>query len=296
MKKNSFYLKSDCDNLDIYVTIFEPEKKTKKGIFQISHGMVEHQIYYYDLMKYLCDKGYVCVINDHRGHGKSVKSDKDLGFFYEEKADYVVEDLYQITKYVKDKYKDLDVYLFGHSMGSLIVRKYIKKYDKDIKKLIVCGSPSINKMSGCGNFICKLFRVVKGDHYRSKFLNKLALPNDPTASWLSINKDYIKEYRKDKYCSFVFTTNGFINLTQLMIDVYSKKGWELKNKKLPIYFIAGSSDMVIKSEKLWLKSIDFLENVGYKNIDFKLYPGLKHAIFKDNSKGVFKDILDFIKE
>lgn len=38
-------------------------------------------------------------------------------------------------------------------MGSLIVRKYIKKYDKDIDKLIVCGSPSINPMSKPGHLI-----------------------------------------------------------------------------------------------------------------------------------------------
>jgi len=295
MKKNSFYLKSKCDGLKIYVTVYKPDKK-EKGIVQFSHGMVEHQIYYYDLMEYLCNKGYVCIINDHRGHGKSVKNDDDLGYFYDEKAEYVVEDLHQVTLYIKDKYKDLPVYLFGHSMGSLIVRKYIKKYDSDISKLIVCGSPSINKLSRGGLLISKLFCKIKGDHYRSKFLNGLALTNDSCDTWLSINKEYLDEYKKDKCCSFVFTTNGFINLTQLMIDVYSKKGWSLNNKKLPIYFIAGSDDMVIKSEKMWLKSIDFIEDIGYKNLDFKLYKGLKHAIFMDDSKGVYKDILKFIQE
>lgn len=115
--------------------------------------MVEHQIYYYELMEMLCNKGYVCVINDHRGHDKSIKDEKDLGYFYEEKAEYIVEDMHQITLFVKDKYPNVPVYLFWHSMGSLIVRKYIKKYDKDIDKLIVCGSPSINPMSKPGHLI-----------------------------------------------------------------------------------------------------------------------------------------------
>lgn len=115
--------------------------------------MVEHQIYYYELMEMLCNKGYVCVINDHRGHGKSIKDEKDMGYFYEEKAEYIVEDMHQITLFVKDKYPNVPVYLFWHSMGSLIVRKYIKKYDKDIDKLIVCGSPSINPMSKPGHLI-----------------------------------------------------------------------------------------------------------------------------------------------
>ena len=104
MKKNSFYLESNCDGLKLYVSIFEAKGKPR-GIVQFAHGMVEHQIYYYDFIEYLCNNGYICVINDHRGHGKSVKNEDDLGYFYEEKGDYVVEDLHQITLYVKDKYK-----------------------------------------------------------------------------------------------------------------------------------------------------------------------------------------------
>ncbi len=80
-----------------------------------------------------------------------------------------------------------------------------------------------------------------------------------------------------------------------MIDVYSKKDWHLNNKDLPILFIAGQDDMVIQGEKQFLKSINFLKNVGYKNITYKLYPHLKHAIFKCDVDIVSKDILKFIE-
>lgn len=293
--KKSFYLESNCDGLKLYVSLFIPKGKPK-GIVQFAHGMVEHQIYYYDFLEYLCKCGYLCVINDHRGHGKSVKSEDDLGYFYEENGDYVVEDLHQITEYVKKEYKDLDVYLFGHSMGSLIVRKYIKKYDKDIKKLVVCGSPSINKITGLGLFLCRVFKLFKGDRYRSKFLNGLALTNDTPDKWLTTNKEYAEEYKNDKYCSYVFTVNGFINLIKLVRDTYSKDGWSLNNKSLDIYFIAGRSDMVIKNEKEFLRSINFLKDRGYSNITYKLYDDCYHAIFKDKEEEVFKDVLDFIEK
>ncbi len=293
MKEENFKLVSDCDGLKLDVTMFVPKKI--KGIVQLSHGMVECKEYYYDFMRYLTTNGYVTIINDHRGHGKSVKSDDDLGYFYDETAEYIVEDLHQITKYVKDKFPGKKVILFGHSMGSLVVRKYIKKYDYEIDKLIVCGSPSENKLAGFGVNLTKIFKKIKGEKYRSDFLNRLSGLPDKDKSWLSKDSNYVNKYMNDKYCSFVFTTNGFMNLTKLMVDVYSKKNWVLKNKDLPIFFIAGKEDLVIKNEKAWMKSIKFLKDIGYKNIEYKLYDDMRHAIVLEKNKElVYDDIMKFL--
>lgn len=293
MKEENFKLVSDCDGLKLDVTMFVPKKI--KGIVQLSHGMVECKEYYYDFMRYLTTNGYVTIINDHRGHGKSVKSDDDLGYFYDETAEYIVEDLHQITKYVKDKFPGKKVILFGHSMGSLVVRKYIKKYDYEIDKLIVCGSPSENKLAGFGVNLTKIFKKIKGEKYRSDFLNRLSGLPDKDKSWLSKDSNYVNKYMNDKYCSFVFTTNGFMNLTKLMVDVYSKKNWVLKNKDLPIFFIAGKEDLVIKNEKAWMKSIKFLKDLGYKNIEYKLYDDMRHAIVLEKNKElVYDDIMKFL--
>ena len=96
-------IKSEKDDLNLSVSIIEP-KGEAKGIVQISHGMAEHKERYYDFMKYLSENGYICVIHDHRGHGASVKDEKDLGYFYSENIDFIVDDLYKITKYIKNKY------------------------------------------------------------------------------------------------------------------------------------------------------------------------------------------------
>ena len=117
MNKKMFTVKSECDGLELDVTVFEPENEIK-GIFQISHGMAEHKERYYKFMEYLEQNGYVTVINDHRGHGKSVKSNDDLGYFYDNSAEYIVEDLHQITKLMKEQYSNKPLVLFGHSMGS----------------------------------------------------------------------------------------------------------------------------------------------------------------------------------
>ncbi len=294
MIEENVKIKSSYDGLELDTKIFIPKGK-KHGIVQLSHGMVEDKKYYYDFMKYLTSHGFITIINDHRGHGKSVLSEEDLGYMYDEEGQAIVDDLYEVTKYIKNKYPKLSVTLLGHSMGSLIVRCYLKKYDNEIDKLIVCGSPSINSMSHMGLNICKLFKKIKGDRYRSKFLNNLALTSDTSGNWLSYDRNYIKKYKEDIHCGYIFTVNGFINLMHLMINTYSE-GYKVNNKNLDILFIAGEDDIVIKNKKLWMKSIDYLRKVGYKNIDYILYSRMKHALLNEKEKNkVYEDVLDFIK-
>ena len=300
--KTELTLTSKCDRLPISVAVIAPDQDIK-AIIQISHGMSEHKERYYDFMKHLAANGYATVINDHRGHGKSVKSADDLGYFYESHAEYIVEDLHQVTKYTKNLFPDKEVILFGHSMGSMVVRKYIKKYDSDISKLIVCGSPSKNPLIDAGVFITKLVKAVKGDHYRSKLINDLTFGNYNKAlkdiisvnSWICSNEDNVREYDNDELCGFIFTTNGFENLFNLMKDIYSNKGWNVTNPGLPILFIAGSDDPVTMGKKRWLLSQSFLRDIGYKNISCKYYKGLRHELLNEKcNKMIYTDILSFI--
>jgi len=294
MKKEHISVKSYCDGLKLYTSIFIPDKPIR-GIVQIAHGMIEHQIYYYDFMKFLTKVGYVAVIHDHRGHGKSIWNEKDLGYFYEEKANYIVEDMVQITRMIKERYPKVPIYLFGHSMGSLIVRKYLKKYDQEVDKVILCGSPSINRAVFFGQILCKLGKLWHGDRYRSHFINRLVFPRNCFKKGLTINEEYLKEYRQDKLCGYIFTINGFLNLMQLMRDVYSKRGWKLSNPNCSILFLIGERDPFARGEKKFLKSVHFLEKIGYSSVSYKIFYGCKHVVFKDKPNEFYAEILEFLE-
>ena len=101
IKKDS--IKSNSDKLNIEIAYTIPTNEIK-GIVQFSHGMAEHKERYFKFMEYLSDRGYVCIINDHRGHGNSVKDKKDLGYFYTEDINFIIDDLYDVTMYIKNKY------------------------------------------------------------------------------------------------------------------------------------------------------------------------------------------------
>ena len=44
-------------------------------------------------MEYFTNNVYVSIINDHRGHGNSVKKKEDLVYFYEESGKFIVEEI-----------------------------------------------------------------------------------------------------------------------------------------------------------------------------------------------------------
>ena len=300
MRTEKIKINSKVDNLEIECLLVVPDEEIK-GIIQITHGMNEHKERYLDFMGFLAQKGYVCIINDHRGHGNSIKEKDDIGYFYDNNAEYVVEDLKQITEYITKKFKDKKIILFGHSMGSMIVRKYIEKYDDKIDGLIVCGSPSENKLAKLGLILIKVLEKIKGERYRSKFIRNLMFngydkENETKNSWICYNEEIVKKYKEDPLCQYEYTLNGMENIIKLMIDIYNPKLYKKKNLNLPIYFIAGKDDPVIASEEKWNAAQDFLINIGYQNIQNKLYENMRHEILneKENQK-VYEDILKWIE-
>lgn len=295
----SLKLKASADDLSLAVLVSEPEG-SPKGVFQIVHGMCEHKERYVPFMEYLSAHGYVCVIHDHRGHGESVKTPDDLGFMYKGGWRATVEDVRVVSDWAKSQYPSLKHILLGHSMGSMVVRSFTKRYDGMIDTLFVCGCPSDNPAKSAGKFLADCFALFAGGHSRPKILQKLSFGsfNAPFAqegypvAWVCSDKQTLEEYHSDPLCMFQFTANGFSNLTALMKDCYSRKGWKVINPELPVHFISGAEDPCLVSEKAIGKAVDLMKQVGYKNTDLKLYEGMRHEILNETGKRqVWDDIL-----
>lgn len=294
-------IQSKKDNLKLELAIIEP-KQNPIGIVQISHGMAEHKERYFPFMEFLAKHGYIVVIHDHRGHGSSVKRKEDLGYFYTRDSAYIVDDLYQVTEYIKEKYPNLEVSLFSHSMGTLVSRCYIEKYDREIKKLILCGPPTKNNFVNIGILNAKLMVLLKGEHHRSNVLQKLTFGSynqgyKTENSWVCSDEKSVEQYNKDELCGYIFTNNGFLNLYQLMRQAYKKKDFKVQNERLSIFMIAGEKDPVIQSNKKFEQLKQFLNEVGYQKISTKLYSNRRHEILNGLSKEeVYQDVLEFIGE
>ena len=301
MLKTTLTLSSAYDNLPLSVLVIAPES-APKGIIQLVHGMAEHKNRYEEMMTFFAENGYVCVCHDHRGHGESLKSKEDRGWFGDYDGKAVVDDTVLVTEYIKTQYPNLPLTLFGHSMGALIVRCYLQQHDDLIDKLIVCGSPSKNPLSGVAIFLEKTIRLFCGGRHRSKLLAFLStgkgdslFPGEGEKAWLSANRENAVKYLADENCGFVFTCNGYENLFKLLRRTYQRKKYQVKNSALPIRFIAGAKDPVIVSETAWLNAVEDMRRVGYQTVTSKLYEGMRHEIHNEvDRQTVYKDALAFI--
>ena len=307
MQKREFTLQSKYDNLALSCAEYAAEGVTQtnaKGVVQIVHGMCEYKERYEGFIDYLTQNGYIVFAHDHRGHGGSVTANENLGYFGDKKGEAIVDDAALVTDEIRRLYPGLSVTLFGHSMGSLVVRAYIQKYEEKIDKLIVCGSPSKNSLAGFGLMLNGVISAFRGEKYRSRLMANAStgggddkFPGEGKNAWLTRDKTVVEKYNADEKCNFVFSCNGFSNLLHLVKNAYKKKKYPAKHSDLPIFFMAGADDPVIGSEKKWLEAQQFLRDVGYKNVTGKSYPKMRHEILNELGKEeVYADALAFIEK
>ena len=174
--QRGFTIQSKVDGLMLDGLVVEPEEGVQRtALLQLSHGMSEYKERYLPFMEFMAEHGVVCVIHDHRGHGKSVKSEQDLGFMYGAGGAGLVEDLFLVTKWAKKKYPDLPFVLMGHSMGSYMLRKYLTIHNDDLRGAIIMGTGCVpDNTTKLGINVCKFLAKIFGWHHRSKLVESLS--------------------------------------------------------------------------------------------------------------------------
>lgn len=282
-----FTLKSEADGLDLAMLSVTPDGDPV-GMVQFSHGMCEHKERYLPFMEYLAGHGLFCVINDHRGHGGSVKSKDDLGYMYAGGDTALVDDLHQITRWMRGRFPGKKLVLFGHSMGSLAVRAYCDAYDRDIDALIVCGSPGENPSVGVGTALVRLLTALKGERYVSNlvkgltvggFEKRFAAEGRP-GSWLSRNVENVQRYAEDPLCGFDFTLNANLALMHLLRRAYSIDPKHTR-RDLPVRFYSGADDPCAPDKAGFDNAVQKMRAAGYTDVKGHMFPGLRHEILNE---------------
>ena len=297
---NTFVIPSD--GLELQAAVIAPEEP--KAVVVLVHGMAEHKERYYPFMTYLSEMGFACLIYDQRGHGATATSPEELGYFGRKGPRNLIQDTCAVVRFAREAYPGLPVFLFGHSMGSLVVRCYAREYDDEIDGLVVCGSPSANPVAGMGILVTRLIQLFKGIRYRSKTLaimmfgpyEKKFKAEAHHNSWLSTNRANVEAYNNDPLCGFKFTVGGYRTVMQLIRKTYSVNGWQVKHPDLPVHFVAGSNDPCIGSVKQFAKAVSFLRNRGYARVSSKVYPGMRHEILNElGREDVYRDLETLLK-
>ena len=272
--------------------------ESPRAICQIMHGMAEHKERYIELIEALNKAGITVIISDMRGHGQSINDEYFLGHLGGD-LDLLISDQYEVTKWLKKHNPNLPMYVFSHSMGTLISRAYIEKHDDEIERLALSGTVAYEPLVWIGITMAKLKSIGKGAKKYSKLL--WAMSNgasfDPSLDWLSYSQTNIKNYKEDPLCGQLFTNASNKILFTLTQNLHKRKRYQCKNPTLRIYSFSGEDDRTTKGEKGLRDTMKALIMAGYVDLKYKTYPHMKHEILmEDDHQQVIDDILKFFAE
>ncbi len=276
------------------------------GVIQVFHGMGEHKNRYHYFAKEMAKNGFAVYAHDHRKHGLSVKNKDDVGIFTSEDTwKDVIDDCNTVSGVIQKDLPSVPIIIMGHSMGSVIARKYISTYASVPKMAIIMGTlPPI----GMGRAwlpllltsIVGLFKKDKRLPFIAKVLNdplnKNIADNRTKFDWLTNDTKEVDKYIEDPLCGYAYSKVFYKEFFNTMIDI-NKTETIIKTKDIPLLFISGKSDPVGDNGEGVMKVKELYSENGYNKATVKLVENNRHEIINEFDKTeTFKYIINWIKK
>ncbi len=290
------------DGKELYGTKYPAEPS--RGAIQIIHGMAEHRESYDGFSRDLASRGYSVYVYDQRGHGETaVESGCKLGHLPLEKGwGGLVKDALSHVKLVQAEEKGRPVYVFGHSMGSFVVRDFMTEHGQQLDGVILSGSGKLNALSlKLITPIAKLEKWLLGKRKESRLMEKVLFSSnnddfqstDTAYDWLSRDENVVKKYIEDEQSGFSCTTRFYDAFIFGLRKLAGRDQYEEVPESLKILFVSGEKDPVGGPEV-----VDLAQNysrAGVNDVDYKIYPGARHEIIHEiNSDEVVKDLVHWL--
>ena len=301
--KNFTFLSNDGKTA-VHAVKWTPDTEEYKAILQITHGMVEFIERYIPFAEFLTTKGYMVVGRDHIGHGQSVASQDDWGYFCEgSPSDVLVEDMHKLRTMIQEENPDVPYFMLGHSMGSFMLRKYLAVHNEKLRGAIIMGTGFIpENMTKLALTLTSVVAKLRGDRYRSKLIQSLAFGADykgfdmtgekPEDSWLTKDVDIVNTYYNEPRCTYMFTVNGYKGLFEAVNYSCNPENAAKIPKKLPLFIVSGEQDPVGGLGKGVKDVYDMYKTADMLDLTYKLYENDRHEILNEIDKQVvFEDLL-----
>ena len=277
-----------------------------KGVLQFIHGMTEHIERYDDYARYFVERGFVVCAEDHIGHGHTVPSREELGHLPVNGKQIVLDDIHTLYTMVHQSFPDLPYVMYGHSMGSLILRAYIARFGTDLDAVVLSATHNGPfAVSLAGQALARTMALFKGDQYRSQFFYNQSLgdyseqiENARTQlDWLTHDEDIIDGFLTDELSNFNLTVGGFATLLDITGEVVTKGSASRIPKELPMLIVGGDGDPMGEYGKALQDAYGLYQAMGMENVDLKIYEGMRHEVHNEvGREQVYEEIADWIEE
>jgi alpha-beta hydrolase superfamily lysophospholipase len=268
-----------------------------RGVVLISHGAAEHSGRYDRFARALNEAGFAAVALDHRGHGRT-GSANGPGVMGPGGGHAVIDDLHELRTAARSTFgDDSPVFLFGHSMGSLIALAYLTHHADGLAGGVLCGFPvNVDDAPSFGPLLQGFADAGRRDQPADDLLGDNNTPFEPTrtpSDWLSRDPDEVDRFIADPMCgdNNPLTYGYLIDL----FDVVAPARDHLASISCPVFVIAGDQDPAAAMGAHATALAAALEAAGV-HVDLTLYKGARHELLNETNRDeVTADIIDWIQ-
>lgn len=281
------------------------ERPRPRGVIQIVHGMAEHISRYDDFACFLCSRGYVVAGHDQIGHGDSSDPAAWGCIPLRGGADFLIEDVDGAWRIVSARVaQGTPRFVFGHSMGSFIVRCRIARHGEGLAGAVICGTGHLPPAkAGAAKALSSVIGFFRGEDHRSKFVDGMgvgayakAIPDRRTdLDWLSFDEDNVRRYIDDPACGFMFSVGGYAAVGALSGEACRPETSAKVPHDLPLLFISGAEDPVGDKGDGVRIAVDMARSAGSSDVTCIIYEGMRHEILNETGHArVYGDVASWL--
>jgi acylglycerol lipase len=234
-----------------------------KAIVVLIHGIAEHSARYRHVGNFFAESGYTVHTMDLRGHGRSPGKRILI-----RQMDEYSRDVATFLSWIRQQDGDRPLFLFGHSMGGLIVTYYVLN-QRPVLRGVVLSGPAL-QLESVSPLVLTVGRVLAQFFPAApmKTLDSTAISRDPTV---------VAAYATDPlvYHGSIPAATG-LAMVNAVADINSK----MEAFELPLLIVQGAADRLVDPEG----SKQLYARAGSTDKTLKLYPGLYHEVLNEPEK------------
>ncbi|MCB0089699.1 MAG: lysophospholipase [Caldilineaceae bacterium] len=262
------------NELSLFCQNWRPDT-TPKGVFVLVPGLGEHSDRYTQLVPSLVEHGYWVYSYDTRGHGRSAGKRGHIDSW----SDYR-QDLGCFLDYVRQKTGFPKPFLYGHSLGGLMVLDYVL-HDESGLRGVIASAPAVDATAQPAAFIT----LLKG---LNKVAPSLQLTSPLKTGGLSRVDGVEEAYRTDPLVHHKVTPRFAVESLRAIDWVQAHAG----RLTLPILMLHGEEDTIVDIQG----TRRFFAHLTAADKTLVTYPGGRHESHNDIQHAeVAEQIVDWLE-
>jgi len=247
---------------EIYCEKYETSDKPVAAVILV-HGLGEHIERYERLALEMVEHRLVVYGFDHVGHGES------SGVRGHTSVEELFKPIARIRELIKQNHPGTEIGIFGHSMGGLVVLRYIEDYPQDFYAAAV-SAPAIFFSQANAE------RIEKNKLF-ARLFPFLTMENKIKQEHLSRNQTEVVEYALDRKVHSKISLKLALSMYENSNQAFEKAG----DIDIPLLFLKGTGDQIVPTEK----DRAFFDRLTIENKAFCEYEGAYHEVFFDPEHG-----------